>query len=88
MLNSEKYKQYKSKYNKIRTRDKVKFYDTMDPKYEVFAFLPGKFPLEFAPKIDYNSQFKKQVLVPINKVMNIMKYADLTPDLCYSTPLW
>lgn len=88
MLNFEQNKRYRVKYNKIKTRDKVKFYYTTDPNYPVFAFLPNKFPLEYAPPIDYNTQFEKLILEPINRVMAILKHSLLTPDLCYTTALF
>ncbi|MDE6740161.1 MAG: hypothetical protein K2K07_13855, partial [Lachnospiraceae bacterium] len=88
MLNKPENKNYKAKYNKIRTRDKVKFYYTTDPNYPVFAFLPGEFPLEYAPPIDYNKQFENLILTPLNKVLAILKHPELTPDLCFTTALF
>lgn len=88
ILNQPKNKKFRVKYNKIKTRDKVKFYYTTDPNYPVFAFLPNNFPLEYAPPIDYNLQFEKLVLEPINRIMAILKHSLLTPDLCYTTALF
>lgn len=87
-LNMEKNKKYKMKYNKIKTRDKVKFYKTTDKNYGVFAFLPNAYPLEYALPMDYNQQFEDLVLGPINRVMEILKYQPLTSDLCYTTALF
>ncbi len=88
MLNMARNKKYKMKYNKIKTRDKVKFYKTKDPIYDVFGFIPGKFPIEFAPEIDYNKQFEDLVLGPINRIIEILGYQTLTPDLCFTTALF
>ena len=88
MLNKNENRQYKAKYNKIKTRDKVKFYYTTDPNYPVFAFLPGEYPLEYAPPIDYNKQFENLILTPLNKVLSILKHPELTPDLCFTTALF
>jgi hypothetical protein len=44
--------------------------------------------LEYAPPIDYNLQFEKLVLEPINRIMAILKHSLLTPDLCYTTALF
>lgn len=88
MLNMPQNKKYKMKYNRIKTRDKVKFYKTADPIYNVFGFIPGKFPIEFAPAIDYNQQFEDLVLGPINRIMEILGYQSLTSDLCYTTALF
>lgn len=88
ILNKPENKRFRTKYNRLKTRDKIKFYYTTDPKYPVFAFQPNKFPLEYAPSIDYNQQFEKLILEPINKIMDIMKYRNLTSDLCYTTSLF
>lgn len=87
-LSKPENKKYRVKYNRIRTRDKVKFYYTTNPMYPAFAFLPNKFPLEYAPPIDYNTQFEKLLLEPINRIMAILKYSPLTPDLCFTTALF
>lgn len=88
ILNQPENRPFKAKYNKIKTRDKVKFYKTTDPNYPVFAFLPGDFPLEYAPPIDYNQQFQDLVLTPLNKVLKILKMNQLSPELCYSQALF
>lgn len=88
MLNKPENKKFKAKYNKIKTRDKVKFYKTTDPNYPVFAFLPGDFPLEYAPPIDYNQQFTDLILTPLNKVLAILKHPQLTSELCFSAALF
>lgn len=88
MLNMERNKKYKTKYNKIKTRDKVRFYKTTDPNYDVFGFIPGKYPIEFALPMDYNKQFEDLVLGPINRIMEILGYDSLTSDLCYTSALF
>lgn len=80
--------QYKVKYNRLKTRDKVKWYKTTDPAYPVFAFLPGEFPAEYAPAINYNVQFEDLILKPLNKVLAILNHPQLPPELCYSTALF
>lgn len=87
-LNQPENKKYRAKYNKIKTRDKVKFYKTTDPNYPVFAFLPGDFPLEYAPPIDYNQQFQDLILTPLNKVLKILNLNQLSSELCYSQALF
>ncbi|WQJ53445.1 MAG: DNA polymerase [Wendovervirus sonii] len=88
ILNRPENKEYKMKYNKIKTRDKVRFYKTTNPMFPVFAFQPNKFPLEYALPIDYNEQFEDLILGPINKIMEIIGYQKLPADLCYSTALF
>lgn len=87
-LNKPENAKYKAKYNRIKTGDKVKFYYTTNPEYPVFAFLPGEFPLEYALPIDYNKQFENLILTPLNKVLDILKHPQLTPDMCFTTALF
>lgn len=89
LLNRPKYKKYKTKYNRIKTADKVRWYYTTNKDYEVFAFIPGEFPAEFAPEIDRNVQFEKTVLSYCNKIVSdILGYAPLSADLIYSDALF
>ena len=88
ILNKDANKKYKVKYNKIKSRDRVKFYYTTDPLYPVFGFLPGKYPLEYAPSIDYNIQFGKILLEPINKILEILGFNKLPADLCFQNALF
>lgn len=90
ILNKPENKKYKMKYSIIHERDKVKFYKSSNPKYEVFAFLPGKFPTEFVNivPVDYNQQFEDTILNPINRVLAILKYTQLTPEMTYHTALF
>lgn len=79
---------YKSKYNFLKTGDKVKFYYTTDHKYDVFSFEPGKFPIEYAPNIDYNTTFEKNILDPLNRVIVALGYTEVNSNLCYSNALF
>ena len=88
ILNQPKNKKYKVKYNPIKTADKVKWYYTKDLVYDCFAFLPGAFPIEYAPAIDYDKQFEKMVLEPCNRIIAILGYTTLTSNLCYTAALW
>ena len=88
LLNQDKNKKYRVKYNKIKTRDKVKFYKTTDPNFPVFGFLPKKYPVEIALPIDYNQLFEDTILGPINTVLNIFNYSDLTSALTYTSALF
>lgn len=87
-LNKPENKKWKVKYNKIKSRDRVKFYYTTNEKYPVFGFLPDKYPAEYALPMDINMQFAKVVLEPINSVMEILGYEPLTSDLCFTTALF
>lgn len=88
ILNRPENKKYKVKYNPIKTADKVKWYYAKDKNYDCFGFLPGAYPIEYAPKIDYDKQFEKMVLEPCNRIISIIGYNTLTPSLCYTAALW
>lgn len=88
ILNKPKNKKYKAKYQQIKTADKVKWYYTKDKDYDVFGFLPGKFPGEYALEIDREIQFEKTILSFCNKIIEILGYNPLTSTLCYSSALF
>lgn len=88
MLNQPNNKKYKVRYNTIKTADKIKWYYTKDKTFSYFAYLPGFYPIEFAPEIDYDIQFEKTILAPCNRIIEILKYKALTADLCYTAALW
>lgn len=75
----------KGKYQLIRSGDKVKFYYTKvknkNLEENVFAFLPGNFPYEFAPPVDYDEQFSKTILDPMNRIMVAMGLGEILPGL-------
>ena len=64
------------KYNKIRQKDKIKFYyakNADDPEHDVFAYLPTNYPMEFAIPVDYDEQFYRLMVEPINKILEAMR---------------
>ena len=79
-------KKYRSKYQFIKKGDKVNFYYTSPD--EVFAFIPGNYPIEFAPKMDTNVQFEKMILNPLNRIISALGYPPVTPRLTYSQALF
>ena len=84
-----KNKKYMTKYNFIKSGDKVKFYYTTDKNFDAFGFQPGEFPVEFAPKIDYEQQFDKLILTPLNSLIGkVLGYNELNVTLCYSESLF
>ena len=88
LLNQPKNKKFKVKYSAIRTADKIRWYYAKDKVYNCFAFLPGSYPAEYALEIDYDQQFEKTILSPINTIIEILGYNSLTSDLCYVNALW
>lgn len=81
---------YKKKYQPIRSGEKVKYYfvKTNNPDENVFAFISGSFPVEFAPQIDYDVQFAKNIVQPINRFVEAMGYSPVSPQLVVSTQLF
>ena len=81
-----KAKKYLTKYSTIKKGDKVKIYYINDK--ETFAYLPYAFPVEFAPKIDYDTNFEKVMLSPLNRIIECAGYMPVAKNLTYSKPLW
>ena len=91
MYNHALYKsKYKKKYQPIRSGEKVKYYHvkTNNPEENVFAFISGSFPVEFAPPIDYDVQFAKNIIQPINRFVEAMGYSPVSAQLVVSTQLF
>jgi len=81
LLNSSK---YKDKYPLLRSGDKVRFYfvkTKSEADNNVFAFAQGTYPYEFAPPIDYDEQFTKTILDPINRFIEVMGHNPISPNL-------
>jgi DNA polymerase family B len=78
---------WKAKYNLIKTGDKVKYYYTKDEN-EVFGFLPGNFPYEFAPAVDYDLQFDKTIIEPFNRILDAMGFNPVPGNLIYAKSLF
>jgi len=80
-------KKWKTKYNTIKTGDKVKYYNTND-ETEVFGFLPGNFPYEFAPSVNYDLQFEKTIVDPFNRILEAMGFNPVPGNLIYAHSLF
>lgn len=87
MINNSK---YKKKYQLIRSGEKVKYYHakSIHDVDNVFAFIPGAFPVEIAPQMDLDFQFNKSVVVPINRFVEAMGYPPISPQLLIRTQLF
>lgn len=70
-LNNSK---YKSKYNLIKSGNKIKYYYVKDESksWEVFGYAQGNFPAEIAPNFDYDLMFSNCILDPINRFMEAL----------------
>ena len=75
---------YKSKYSLIRSGDKINYYFVKVKSVaenNVFGYPQGTYPYEFAPPIDYDEQFTKTILDPINRFIEVMGYNPISPNL-------
>lgn len=66
-------KKWKSKYQMIRNKDKVKYY-YCEEDGTVFAYHSESFPYEFAPKINIDIQFEKTIVSPINRFLGVLGF--------------
>lgn len=64
-------KKWKSKYEMIKSGDKVKYYYA-EGEDQVFAYHTDSFPYEFAPKMNFDVQFEKTLISPINRFLEII----------------
>jgi hypothetical protein len=47
----------------------------------MFAYSRGSYPIEFAPEIDYDLQFSKSILSPINSIIEPLGMPEITARL-------
>lgn len=81
ILNSSK---YKDKYPLLRSGEKIRFYFVAvksSAENNVFGYSQGSFPYELAPPVDYDEQFTKTILDPINRFIEVMGYNPISPNL-------
>jgi DNA polymerase elongation subunit (family B) len=78
----------KGKYQPLGNGEKLKMYFSVDKSCDVFAYAPGEYPYEFAPDVDYDRQFEKTILDPINRVVTAMGFKAFNRNLIYTTSLF
>jgi len=82
----------KRKYPLIKSGDKVSWYYAKAPfnekEFDVFAYTPAHHPYEMAPEVDYDRQFSKVVIEPINRFVQTMKFGAIPPNLITSKRLF
>ena len=79
---------YKNKYKMIANGEKLRIYNTKHPICDTFAYLPGEHPYEYAPEIDYDTQFEKCMIDPINRVLRATGLQELDTNLIYASALF
>jgi len=70
-----------TKYEFLKSGDKIKYYYCGDTEKPIFAFKRGEFPIEFAPEVDYDTQFQKAILSPINSVIEPLGLPEISKRL-------
>lgn len=86
LLNNNK--KYKNKYKLIGNGEKLKIFYCKSPISEVFAYIPGEHPYEIAPKMDYDTQFEKAMIDPLNRVLTAIGLQTLDTNLIYASALF
>ena len=72
----------------IHSGDKIKIYYIKGAPGEAFAFLPNNYPIEFAPEMDKDEQFKRLILDPLNRYNEALGLKPVTNNFTYTNPLW
>lgn len=75
-------KELQQKYEFIKSGTKIKYYCCKDKNItDMFAYIRGSYPIEFAPAIDYDLQFAKSILSPINSIIEPLGMPEITNRL-------
>jgi len=78
----------KGKYELIGAGTKVKWYHADDEFCNVFAYKPGNYPMEFAPKMNIEHQFQATIIDPLNRIIVPAGLPPLNPSLAYTVSLF
>jgi hypothetical protein len=77
-----KNKDLQSKYEFVKSGNKIKYYYCKNTiTNPMFAYTRGSYPIEFAPEIDYDIQFMKCILSPINSIIEPLGLPEITKRL-------
>ena len=80
LLNKEKWLQ--AKYEFIKSGTKIKYYYCKNKRInDIFAYIRGSYPMEMAPEVDYDLQFSKSILSPINSIIKPLGLPEITHRL-------
>lgn len=88
VLNNSK---YKAKYSLIRSSEKIKYYFVKvknENENNVFGYLNGSYPYEIAPPVDFDAQFTRVILDPINRFVVSMGYPEISSNLLLVNALY
>jgi DNA polymerase elongation subunit (family B) len=71
-----------NKYEFIKSGTKIKYYYCKNTNNgDIFAYIRGSYPIEIAPAINYDIQFAKCILSPINKIIEPLGMPEITERL-------
>lgn len=74
--------EFQQKYEFIKSGTKIKYYVCKNKNINnMFAYIRGSYPIEFAPEIDYDEQFEKSILSPINSIIEPLGMPQITKRL-------
>ena len=77
-----KEKGLQQKYEFIKSGAKIKYYCCKNKRInETFAYIRGTYPMEFAPEVDYDIQFFKSIISPINSIIKPLNMPEITKRL-------
>lgn len=82
------HKDLKVKYEIIKPGFKVKMYPCKHEKNEKFAYPAGSYPSEFAPDIDYDELFEKNVSKQVNIYLKCLGMPELNKRLKIVMPIF
>lgn len=75
-------KEMQKKYEFIKSGTKIKYYYCKNKSNgDIFAYIRGSYPVELAPQIDYDIQFAKSILSPINSIIEPLGMPQITERL-------
>lgn len=75
-------KEIQKKYEPIKSGTKIKYYYCKNrTNGDMFAYIRGQYPMEVAPAIDYDTQFEKSILSPINTIIEPLGMPEITARL-------
>jgi len=75
-------KELQTKYEFVKSGTKIKYYYCKNTKNgDIFAYIRGSYPIEIGPEIDYDKQFAKSILSPINSIIEPLGMPEITERL-------
>lgn len=78
------------KYNKIIQGKQVRIYYAKhkdNPEWNIFAYPPKQYPIEFAFPVDYDEHFFKTVIEPLNRILSAIGYFRIDKKISLDVPV-